>query len=121
MEGDTSNPQRNWGLFTLIAMLAAVAVGLIYYYYNGNIIVSISFMVLIIGIYLLISSMARDSTPDRWGTSDAYAGAMGGFLLIAIGGAGIVNNYADSIIIPIVYIIVIMILAAAYTMAKKKR
>ena len=72
-------------------------------------------------MYELLSSFARSSQNDMYGTNEAGAARLFGFLFIAVGGAIIVYRYADSIIIPIVFAIIIVVLYLVTRMTGGKK
>jgi len=117
----TDNDSRNWGAMTGAAILLAIAAGLIYYYLTNEILGTIGLPILVFGVYELLSSFLRSSKHDMYGTSESEAATLFGFLFIAAGGAIIVYRYADSIIIPIVFAIIIIVLYLVVRMSHGKK
>lgn len=108
--GEETKKNTNWGTISGIVFLLAIAIGLVYYYVTSLWIPAIGIPLLIIGVYEVLSAFFRSSEKDRWGTSESGAAVLWGFVLIAAGGAIMVYQYADSIIIPIVFVIIVMVL-----------
>ncbi len=100
----------NMGAVTGAVVLLAIVIGLLYYYFTKDWIPAIGIPLLIIGIYEILSSFFRSSVNDRYGTNEAGAAVLWGFLAIAIGGAIIIYQYADSIIIPVAFAIIVLVL-----------
>ena len=111
---------RKWGTITAAVVLSAVVIGLLYFYFTGLWLPAIGLPILVIGVYMLLSSFLRSSEPDRYGTSDSGAATLFGFIMITIGGAIVAYQYADNIIIPIVFAIVIIVLYLVTAMARRK-
>jgi hypothetical protein len=118
---ENEKESTNWGAITGVVVLVAIIVGLLYYYYTSQVIPAIGIPLLIIGVFEVLSSIGKSSTPDQFGTSESYAATVLGFLLIAIGGAMLVFIYSDSIIFPIVFALVVIILFFLVSMAKRKK
>jgi hypothetical protein len=118
---DETKEFKSWGSVSAVAILLAIAVGLIYYYVTKDWLVAIGLPILILGVYETISSLFRSTQKDRYGTSESGAAVLLGFMAMSIGGAIVIFKFADSIIIPIVFIILIMALYVVVSMALKKR
>jgi uncharacterized membrane protein HdeD (DUF308 family) len=111
----------DWGAITGAVILIAIAVGLVYYYCTSIVWPALGLPLLIFGVYELISSLFRSTENDRWGTSEAGAASIFGFIFIAIGGALIIIEYADSIIIPILFIIAVMVLYIVFALLRRRK
>lgn len=109
------NGNTNWGAITGAAALLSIAAGLITFYMDGSWLLAIGVPIVIFGTFELLSSFFRNDEADRWGTSDSGAAVFFGFTFLAIGGAILVFHFANDIIFPIVYAIV---LAAIYLLLK---
>ncbi|MBQ7621275.1 MAG: hypothetical protein IJV02_02545 [Candidatus Methanomethylophilaceae archaeon] len=105
----------NWGAITGAMLLLSIAAGLICFYVDGSWLMAIGLPIVIFGTFELLSSFFRNSEEDRWGTSESGAAVFFGFTLLAIGGAILVYHFANDIIFPIVYAIV---LAAVYLLLR---
>ena len=113
--------QKSFGKMTIIAILLGAIVSLVYYYYTSNWLPAIGLFLLVVGVYELLSSFFRSTEDDRWGTNESGAAALFGFLMVAVGGAIVVYQYADSIIIPIVFALAVIILYVVYSLFRKKK
>ena len=111
---------RNWGTITAAVVLLAVVVGLLYFYFTGLWLPAIGLPILIVGVYMLFSAFLRSSEPDRYGTSDSGAATLYGFILIAIGGAIVVYQYAENLIFTAAFAIVIVVLYLITAAVRKK-
>ena len=120
MAEEESKP-RNLGAVTGAVVLIAIVVGLLCYYVTSSWLLAIGIPILIIGAYELISSFFRNTKNDQFGTNESGAAALWGFLFIAVGGAIVIYPYADSIIIPIVFVLLIIVASIIYAMFKKKQ
>ena len=99
----------NWSAITAAVILLSVAIGLIYYYVQSDLIPSICIPLIIIGVFEIGSSFVKSKEVDQFGTSVSQAAMIWGYLFIAAGGAGIIYQYTDSIIIPIVFVIIVIV------------
>ena len=106
-----SKGSLNIGALTWMVMLIAAAIGLAIYFYTKDIIVTVSVPLLIMGAYELISSLIRNRENDQFGTNEAGAAVFWGFIILTLGGAGVVWWYTGSIIIVAIFAI---LMGAAY-------
>jgi len=100
--------RTNWGAIGAIAIILAIVVGLLLYYFTGLIAASIGLPVVIFGVYEAVSSYGKSREVDQFGTSEAYASMLWGFAYIAVGGALFVYAYTHSILIAVVFILLVM-------------
>ena len=120
MTGEEPKP-RNMGAITAAVVLLAIVVGLLYYYVTSDWLPAIGILILLIGVYELISSFFRNTANDQFGTNESGAAALWGFLLIAVGGAMLIYRYSNDIIIPVVFAILIIVAYIIYAMFRKRQ
>ncbi|AMK13782.1 hypothetical protein AUP07_0733 [methanogenic archaeon mixed culture ISO4-G1] len=119
---DDTPKTHSWGTISAIVFLLAVIVGLIYYYYvSNNLIAAVCLVILIGGIYMVISALMRSTAKDQWGTSESGAAALFGFLMLAVGGAGMIYVFADGFVLPLIYAILMIVLYLIYALAMKRK
>ena len=106
------------GAYGSVMVIIGIIIGLLMFYYDMGFIPVICVPLIFIGVYLIISSFGRSQVEDVQGTSEAGAALLWGFVMIAVGGAGLVYLFSDSLIIPIVFALVMLI---CYIVVKKTR
>ena len=107
--GDKGN--LNIGALSMMVILIALAAGLIVYFFTKDIILTICVPLIVIGLYELISSLIRNHENDQFGTNEAGAAVFWGFIIVTLGGMGVVYKYTNSLIITAVFA---LLMGAAY-------
>ncbi len=117
---DDGVSNARWGTAGAIAIILAVVVGLLIYYFTGQVVAAIGVPIVIIGVYEVYSSFRKSKETDQFGTSLSGAALLWGFVFISIGGAVFAYDFTHSIIIAIVVILVVMALYIAVKSFGKK-
>lgn len=113
------NP-RTWSALALGALLIAVALGLILYWYTEDLLSAFAAILLIFGIYVAATSFAKKGGEDNFGPSAADASLAAGTLVAGVGVTCLVYSFTDEVIITAA-VLIIIVAVVGIVMAVKNR
>ena len=99
---------RTWNAIAAGALLIAIALGIILWWYTGEAINAFSMILLVFGAYMAATSFARKGREDSFGPSDADAAMAGGLIVAGVGVTGFVWSFTGEVAITVAVLIVIV-------------
>lgn len=121
MSDDNSKQSgRTWSAISAVALLISIALGLLLFWYTGDILDALWGILIVFGIYMAVASAFRAKDADGFGPSPADAAAAGGIMVLGVGLAGLSYSLMGEVIISVVVIIVFLAITGLY-MAIKNR
>ena len=107
------NGSRNLDVsaLTWMVLLISIAAGLVAFFYTKDFILLICIPLVIFGVYEMFSSIVKNHQNDQFGTNESSVAVFWGFVIVTIGGAGLVFKYTGSLIITLVFA---LLMGAAY-------
>ncbi len=108
MTEDTRTKSRTWDAISLGAFLIAIALGIVLYWYMGDLIIAFGTLLIVFGLYMAISSLARDGGDDGFGPSEKDVSMAGGALIAGVGATCFVWGFTHTVMITVAVLIVIV-------------
>lgn len=99
---------RTWNAIAAGALLIAIALGIILFWYTGDLINAFSAILLVFGAYMAATSFARRGREDSFGPSDADAAMAGGLIVAGVGVTGFVWSFSGSVAVTVAVLIIIV-------------
>ena len=99
---------RTWNAIAAGALLIAIALGIILWWYTEDAINAFSMILLVFGAYMAATSFARKGREDSFGPSDADAAMAGGLIVAGVGITGFVWSFTGEVTITVAVLIVIV-------------
>ncbi len=119
-DGSNEMKPRTWTAASVAALLIAIAIGLILFWYTEDAFNAIWAILIVFGAYMAAMSGFRPKEEEGFGPSPADATAAGGILLVGIGLAGLSYSFIGEVILTVVVLILFIALTGAF-MAYKNR
>lgn len=119
MENKGMNP-RTWSAIALGALLISVALGLILYWYTGDLLNTFGTILLVFGIYVAATSFAKKGGEDNFGPSAADASLASGSVVAGIGVTCFVYSVTDEVLVTAA-VLIIIVAVIGIVMAVKNR
>lgn len=108
MTDDTGMKGRTWSAIAAGALLIAIALGLILYWYTEDLLNAFSAILLVFGAYMAATSFARKGREDSFGPSDSDAAMAGGIIVAGVGVTGFVWSFSGEVAITVAVLIIIV-------------
>ncbi len=118
--GSNGLKPRTWSAISLGALLIAIALGLIIYWYTGDALGTIGAILLVFGVYVAATSFARSGGEDNFGPSSADAALAAGAVVAGVGAACFVYSATGEVLITVA-VIIIVLAVVGIIMAVKNR
>ena len=99
---------RTWNDIAAGALLIAIALGVILYWYTGDLLNAFSAILLVFGAYMAATSFARRGREDSFGPSDTDAAMAGGLIVAGVGITGFVWSFSGSVAVTVAVLIIIV-------------
>lgn len=99
---------RTWNAIAAGALLIAIALGVILYWYTGDLLNAFSAILLVFGAYMATTSFARRGREDSFGPSDTDAAMAGGLIVAGVGITGFVWSFSGSVAVTVAVLIIIV-------------
>ena len=99
---------RTWNAIAAGALLIAIALGVILYWYTGDLLNAFSAILLVFGAYMAATSFARRGREDSFGPSDTDAAMAGGLIVAGVGITGFVWSFSGSVAVTVAVLIIIV-------------
>lgn len=119
MENKGMNP-RTWSAIALGALLIAIALGLILYWYTGDLLNTFGAILLIFGVYVAATSFAKKGGEDNFGPSAADASLASGAVVAGVGATCFVYSATGEVLITAA-VLIIIVAVIGMIMAVKNR
>ena len=113
------NP-RTWNAVAVGALLIAIAVGLILYYYTDSLLNTFATILLVFGLYVAATSFARKGGEDNFGPSSSDAAMAGGIIVAGVGLTCFAYSLSGEVVITVA-VLIIIVAAVGIVMAVKNR
>lgn len=118
--GSNGLKPRTWSAIALGALLIAVALGLILYWYTGDALNTFGAILLVFGVYVAATSFARKGGEDNFGPSNADASLAAGAVLAGIGVACFVYSLTNAVLVTVAVIIIVLAVVGMIMAVKNK-
>ncbi|MBO4552111.1 MAG: hypothetical protein J5673_02810 [Candidatus Methanomethylophilaceae archaeon] len=117
----SEKPYSEIGTLTWIAALAAIITGLVVYIFLKDILLSVSVFFIFIGVYELSSVCLRNHENDQFGTNDASASLLWGFLFLTVGGVALTFDYTGDILKTVIVGLAILLVYNVIRLVLRKK
>lgn len=118
-ESKGMNP-RTWSALAVGALLIAVALGVLLYWYTDDLLNAFAVILLVFGLYIAATSFMKKGGEDNFGPSAADASLAAGIVVAGVGITCFVYS-ATAEILPTVAVLIIIVAVVGIAMAVKNR
>ncbi len=118
--GSNGMKPRTWSAISLGALLIAVAIGLILYWYTRDLLNTFGAILVIFGAYTAAVSFSRTGGEDNFGPSSADAALAGGAVAAGIGAACFVYSATGEVLLTAAAIIIVLAVVGIIMAVKNK-
>ena len=118
-ESKGMNP-RTWNAIAVGMLLIAIALGVILYFYTGDLLNAFSAILLVFGLYIATTSFARKGGEDNFGPSASDAVMAAGGIVAGVGVTGFVYSLSGEVLITAA-VLIIIVAVIGIAMALKNR
>ena len=118
-ESKGMNP-RTWNAIAVGMLLIAIALGVILYFYTGDLLNAFSAILLVFGLYIAATSFARKGGENNFGPSASDATMAAGGIVAGVGVTGFVYSLSGEVLITAA-VLIIIVAVIGIAMALKNR
>ena len=118
-ESKGMNP-RTWNAIAVGMLLIAIALGVILYFYTGDLLNAFSAILRVFGLYIAATSFARKGGENNFGPSASDAAMAAGGIVAGVGVTGFVYSLSGEVLITAA-VLIIIVAVIGIAMALKNR
>lgn len=121
MSLDMTTSTKEWNRLGLGVLILIVGFALLAAYFGLKPVLIIGVAVIVLGVYLLITSMFKDKEVDQMGTSDSCSTLWLGSLITSAGLAVLIYGLIEDWMVGIAVFLIAMAVYIIFTVGMKKR